>query len=359
MKAGMTIEEMAVEIMRQSKAKEDYIVNTSNLEMVSYGSDLALRMIGDDGVDLLEPLDINNIAHQQIGTHLNINANYYNRMKSEYPELLTHNVNAWLHKEPSRRMVRTMDGVARAFLSNRYRRIDNLEIAEAVLPIIGQMPDARFESCQITDRRMYMKVVNPRLEAEVVPGDIVQAGIVISNSETGQGAVCIQPLVLRLVCMNGMVINDAQTRRYHLGRANNTDENFLLYSDKTLVADDRAFMLKIQDTVEAAVNETKFHQVVGLMRNAKGIRMATEDIPGIVKLASSTFKINENESGGVLQRLIESNDLTLYGLSNAVTRHSQDIEDYDRATELEAIGYNLLTMSLQLWNRLNQGRVAA
>jgi len=256
-------------------------------------------------------------------------------------------------------MVRTLDGITRAFLSNRYRRIDNLEVAEAVLPIIGEMPEAKIESCQITDSRMYLKIVNPRLEAEVVPGDIVQAGIVISNSETGQGAVSIQPLVLRLVCMNGMVVNDAQTRRNHVGRINSTDENFLLYSDKTLVADDRAFMLKIQDTVRAAVDEAKFHRVVDLMRSATRTRMGTEDIPGVVKLASSTFGITENESTGVLQRLIESNDLTLYGLSNAVTRHSQDIEDYDRATDLEIIGYNMLTMNREQWNRLNQVQVAA
>ena len=146
-----------------------------------------------------------------------------------------------------------MGGTARAFLSNRYRRIDNLEIATAVLPIIGQMEGARFESCQITDSRMYMKVVNTRLEAEVVPGDIVQAGVIISNSETGMGAVSIQPLVYRLVCSNGMIVNDAQTRRNHVGRVNDMEESFRLYSEKTLAADDRAFILKIQDTVRACL----------------------------------------------------------------------------------------------------------
>ena len=33
MKTGRTIQEMAVEIMRQSKAKEDYLVNTGSLVM--------------------------------------------------------------------------------------------------------------------------------------------------------------------------------------------------------------------------------------------------------------------------------------------------------------------------------------
>ena len=197
-------------------------------------------------------------------------------------------------------------------------------------------------------------MVNTRLEAEVVPGDIVQAGLIISNSEVGLGAVNIQPLVYRLVCSNGMVINDAQARRTHVGRVNEADENYQLYSEETLEADDKAFAMKIQDTVRAVVEETRFAQVVSLMKDAKQARMNTLDVPGVVKLVSKDFHITDEESTGVLQRLIEGNDLTLYGLSNAVTRHSQDVENYDRATVLEGIGYNILSMPTQQWNRFNQ-----
>ena len=76
--------------------------------------------------------------------------------------------------------------------------------------------------------------------------------------------------------------------------------------------------------------------------------------PGVVRLASKDFNITEEESTGVLQRLIEGKDLTLYGLSNAVTRFSQDVDNYDRATALEGIGYNILSMPRQQWNRINQ-----
>lgn len=353
MKEGLSLQEMAAEIERQSRLKEDYLVDTRNLQLEPLGSDIYLHMY-DKGTDVLEPLEVGQIAHRQLGTHLKIPAAYYDRMLSGYPELLAQNVNAWFQKEPSKRMLRTMGGTARAFLSNRYRRIDNLEIAKVVLPIIGEMQGARFESCQITDSRMYIKVVNTRLEAEVVPGDIVQAGVIISNSEVGLGSVCIQPLVYRLVCSNGMIINDAQTRRNHVGRVNNSEESFLLYSEETLAAEDRAFVLKIQDTVKAAVEEARFSQVVGLMQTAKQAPMNTQDVPGIVRLASREFHITEDESTGVLQHLIEGNDLTLYGLSNAITRHSQDVESYDRATELESIGYNILSMPPRQWNRINQ-----
>jgi len=354
MKAGMTIQEMSVEVLRQSKAKEDYLVDTRRLEMETYDASIVMRMLGDDGFDVIEPLDIRSIAHKQIGTYLNIPVKYYDRMLASNPELLAINVNSWFKRNPEQRMLRTLDGAARAFRSNRYRRIDNLEILQAILPIIGEMPDARFESCQITESKMYIKVINPRLQTEVSVGDVVQAGVMISNSEVGEGSVSIQPLVLRLVCLNGMVVNDASIRKNHAGRVNSADENFLLYSDETLAADDHAFMLKIQDTVKAAVDEARFHQVVDIMRGATEARMATNDIPAVVKLASKDFKLTEDEGNGVLNHLIEGRDLTLYGLANAVTRQSQDVESYDRASKLESIGYDMMTMSRQQWNRLNQ-----
>lgn len=148
-----------------------------------------------------------------------------------------------------------------------------------------------------------------------MPGDIVQAGVIISNSEVGLGSVNIQPLVYRLVCKNGMVVNDAATRRNHVGRINSADENFLLYSAETLAADDHAFMLKIQDTVRAAVDEANFSRVVGMMQEAAAVKMNTANVPEVVRLASRDFGITDEEHPGVLQHLIEGKDLTLYGLA--------------------------------------------
>ena len=67
------------------------------------------------------------------------------------------------------------------------------------------------------------------------------------------------------------------------------------------------------------------------MRESKQAQLNTQDLPGLVKLASSSFGILEEEGKGVLQHLIEDGDFTLYGLANAVTRFSQDVESYDRA----------------------------
>ena len=354
MKTGRTIQEIGAEILRQSQAKEDYLVNTNSIVMEDWDGKPMLHLRGENGLDLINPLEIQQTAHRQIGDYLGIPRKYYDRMLGIDVGLLSYNVNRWFQREPEQRMIRTMDGRARAFLSNRYRRIDNLDIARVTLPIIGEMPEARYESCQLTEDYLYIKVVNPRLTAEVTPGDIVQAGIIISNSETGQGSVCVQPLVYRLVCSNGMVVNDAKARRTHLGRASNTEEDFVIYSQETLAADDKAFILKLQDTVRAAINEVQFAQVVDKMRESKGIKLNTANIPSVVKLASANFGITEAESEGVFRHLIQDADYTLFGLANAVTRYSQDVESYDRATKLEEIGYSVMTMSPELFRRINQ-----
>lgn len=353
MKEGRTLIELAQELERQNRMKKDYIVDTRSLVMDASEKNQSLTL-RDPSRSLQIITNVNELAHRQIGTALKIPATYYDRMMKENPQLLADNVNSWFQMNPTSRMIRTLDGTTRAFLSNRYRRIDNFEIAETVLPIIGEMKDARIESCEVTDQKMYIKVVNPRLTTEVVPGDVVQAGIMITNSEVGLSSVKVQPLIYRLVCSNGMVVNDAATRKYHIGRINDAAENFELFADETVKADDHAFLLKIRDTVRAAVDEVRFNKVVDLMRQSKEVKITTTEIPKMVELAGSDFGYTKKESGGILDHLIRGGDFTLYGLANSITRFSQDVSSYDRATELETIGFDVMTMPSSAWKKLNE-----
>ena len=223
MKAGLTIEELATEVMRQKDAKADYIVNTSMLAMEHCGTELVLRVLDDSHIDRIEPLDIADTAHRQIGTRLGIPAKYYGKMLTEHPDLLVTNVNAWFEREPTERMLRVLDGKVRAYLSNSYMRMDHYEIFASVLPVIGEIPDVQFVSCHITDNRMYIKAVDPHLTAEVAPGDTVKAGVVISNSEVGLGSVSVQPLIYRELDGNGIAVAGATTKRIHRGRVNSAD----------------------------------------------------------------------------------------------------------------------------------------
>lgn len=262
MKSGRTIQEMAAEIQRQDEAKADYVVDTRHLHMEIWDDQPYLRVLNEGGDDLLEPLEMQTTAHRQISTYLNIPLKYYEKMRQEDPELLAHNVNCWLQRiQPTPRMLRTLDGHARAFLSSRYRRLDNCEVAGIVTPVVGEMPGIQFESCALTEDFMYLKIVNPRLQDEVRPGDIVQAGVSISNSETGQGAVNVCPLLYRLVCTNGMTAVDravSKMRRTHSGPRIITNSRFYVCAKESLTDDDRDFVTNLQTAVRDAMDEARF-----------------------------------------------------------------------------------------------------
>lgn len=260
MKAGLSIEELAAEIMRQNEIKEDYVVDSPYLQMDEWSSDLFLRVVDDHMADRLEPLEISENAHRQISARLGIPIKYYNRMLAEGPALLTQNVNFWFCKNPEQRMLRVMEGKIRAFLSNRYLRLDNHEVTCAVIPEIGTIPDVRFVSNQITENHLYIKAVNPNLQRELSPGRTIQAGLVICNSETGLGTFTVSPLIYCPENRCGMIADSGTVKRMHSGPVYRAEENFLLRPEEFLTSEDNALLEKIRTAVQNTLNETVFDE---------------------------------------------------------------------------------------------------
>lgn len=344
MKTGLTLQELAKEIERQSNSKKDYVLNTKSLTMTD---DALLNIEGSS-----EAMEATGIAHEQIAARLDIPRSYYNRLKEQDKPLLARNVNKWMHDKPESRMVRTLDGRTRAFLSDRYNRIDNFEIASAALPALMDT-QARIESTQITDSRLYIKAVMPKIQGEVRKGDVVQAGVAISNSEVGQGSVMIQPLIFRLVCSNGAIMADNKFSARHVGGRTKADDDVAhLLSNEALMADDRAIMLKVRDVIRASFNDAIFQQRLQQMRDATQDKIQG-DIVEAVKVLAKKESLNDFESGGILRHLIEGADLTRYGLHNAVTRMAQDVANYDRATELETLGGTILNLAPTEWKQVS------
>ena len=345
MKAGRSLRALLEEVKRQEAAKEDIAIDTRELEMrMSYQGAL-MRMPG-------RVAPVRDIAHGQIAEHAGIPSAYYARMRHDAPHLLTSNVNHWFRASPERRMGRLLDGNLRAFLSERYARIDNSNIAEAVLPVLFEVPDVQIVSAEITESRMYLKVVAPRTQQEVTVGDPVQAGVVVSNSEVGKGAVSIAPLVFRLVCDNGMIVADRHYRRHHIGaRAAQDDALYQILSDEAKAADAAAIGLKVRDVLRAALDPARFAETLGLLKKAKQDHLHGNPIKAMEVLAKKA-SLSKSEHEDVLTHLIASQDLTRYGVVQAVTRAAQTPGDYDRATELEKLGGKVLTLSSKEWREI-------
>lgn len=358
MKKGKTLEALGEELQRQRNARQDFIADTRSLVMESTPEKSTLRM---SVKNRLEEFTVGLVAHQQIASRLGIPFRYYQKMQQEQPTLLDENVNTWLQETPEQRMIRVLDGRVRAFLSNRYRRLDNLELCAAVLPVIKEMKGANIVSCEVTESHLYLKVINKRMKAEVTVGDVVQAGFVVSNSEVGLGSLRVEPLVFRLVCKNGMICKDFSQKKYHVGRQVNESEDsaYELYSEETLRQDDRTFFMKVGDVVRAAVDEAKFQLTVDRMRESMNIPLEHQPQKE-VELLADKFMLTQGERGDVLRQLFLTHDNSRYGLVNAVTAASQLCSDYERATELERIGGAILAMPtpenlLPEGKRLQQG----
>lgn len=350
MKNGRSLTSLAIELERQLGTKRDMIVPTGLIRHTTEpGGNTLIRVETPQG---LQRLPTTENFRRQLSEKLRIPFAYFERMRLEQPALLDRNVDTWLHQEPELRLVRTLDGHARAFLSDRYRRLDNYNLAEHVLPMLQRLPEARLESVELTPSRMYLKVITPRVATEIQPGDVVQAGVVVSNSETGEGTLSVQPLLYRLVCTNGLIVQDRSLRKTHVGRCLDASfDEVTLFKDDTLAADDRAFFLKVRDVVEAAVSEATLLQAADRMRKTLGIKLTGNPVASVETLGTR-FLLNEQERTGVLRFLIEGGDLSGYGLVNAVTRFAQDVESYDRATELEALGGKLIAQTAPEWRTL-------
>lgn len=356
MKTGRSIQELAAEVDRQNAQKRDYIMPTTALAMVTDTGTSRLRFNINGAPQ--SPI-VSGLAHDQLGQFLDIPAKFYDRLHRAFPELLDHNVTTLLQAANAKRMVRTLDGRARAFLSDRYRRMDNWQLLAAVVPTFAERGDLQYASLEVTESRLYVKVVTDQLTAEVKKGDVVRGGVCVRNSEVGLGRLTVEPFLERLICTNGMTVTEYGMKRNHAGKRIGSDmeEAEELFSDETMKADDDAFFLKVRDLVKAALTEDLFGRIVGDMRKAAGEKIEG-DVPAAVEVLADRYTLRDEERAAVLRNLIDGGDLSRWGALNAVTRVANDLQSYDRASELEIIGGKMLTMPASEWRPIATAEAA-
>lgn len=343
MKAGRTLVELAHELTRQHESKRDFVADTRRLSLVPDQAG-QIVMEGVNGGMTLRPS-----AHAQLAATLGIPKPYYDRMQAEAPDLLASNANRWLQKA-QKKLIRTLDGEVRAILSDSYRPLDNLDLANAVLPILKNV-DARVESAEVTESKLYLKVVSDRIQGEAKVGDLMQAGAVIGNSEIGHGSLSVSALDFRLACLNGM-IRETAIRKAHLGRGargmDAIEDAREFFKDTTRQLDDQAFFAKVQDTVSAMFDPERFNLRLNQYREASA-QIITIDPVKAIETVTRRYSFTDGERGSIMSHLIQGGDLSRWGLANAVTRAAQDVDSYDRSTEMERFGGDIIELAPADW----------
>ena len=370
MKQGKSINDLVREVKRQSDSKIDYKANSRALDADANGG-VCLTLKGPDGHTDRYP--VSKIALRQIGQRNGIPAKYVDRMVKDAPDLFATNVNHWFKNEPQGQMVRTIEDnngqrYVRAFLSNRYRPLDNFDMLDAVLPHINK-PNITIESCDVTESKMYIKAVDNNVAFELPRDpklkdykwgqghhaiDVVKPAITLGNSEVGLSSLFCIPGIWTQECTNLATFKSNAMRKYHVGGNTNDDndyDHYGIYSDKSNRLSDAAIWSKTADLVDHSLGGKVFNKIVEKLKASRE-REITGSVEKAMDCFAEKFKVNVEERSGILTHLIKGGDLSAYGLHSAVTRFSQDVADYDRASELEQTGADVIELPKHDWQAI-------
>jgi hypothetical protein len=263
-------------------------------------------------------------------------------------------------------------GIARAFLSDRFNCYDNFDVLLAALQGIRDAGvEAQVIGCDLSERRMNVKVVVPEIEALAplllatyrspidnadpvraaqaeahgwLKGDdrpVVFGGFVISNSETGGGAFTITPRIMVKVCRNGLVITKDALRKVHLG--SRMDEGQIVWSDSTNRKNTELVTSQATDAVRTFCNVEYVTAKIAELEEAAGI--AVVNPTKVLEKVSKALSFTADEAEGILGHFIMGGQMTAGGVMQAVTSFAQTVLDPDRANELEEAGLPALALA--------------
>ncbi len=331
MKQDLTISQLMTRVSQLARLKKDYLIPTNELRVSSKEDTTFLDVHGP-------PYVLQERAAAQLSSIARIPYSYFQRLQTDYPDLLDANLNRLLADQDKPRMVRTLGNVARAVLSDRYRKVEHETLLDALLPLIAGVKGLEIVSASLTPDRLYLKATCRYEQAEVKEGDKVAWGLLCMNSETGCSSIVIQPYVQVLKCTNGMVLPQYQdgTRKIHLGKKiTNMDEYETLYTE-----DDDDLSASLKTEMDKVLDSSSYQPVVEMMKAATEITVP--DVHTTLNIMMKRYSLSEDECKLVFFHYHKDKDTSLWGLVNAVTETSKTVATYERAHQLETIGTQLL-----------------
>lgn len=383
-----SLADLATMLQEQHARKVDVVASATNIR----SEDGVLRITGTepvidlDGVTLGDGLYLPTlVCDEGIAEKLKVPLAYVRRMREERLDLYDANVNGWLHGEPDvpgnagpdprSFLVRCFKGddggtgIARAFLSDKYKMVDNLDVLMSALEGISDAGvEVKVDGCDLSERKMYVRVVAP--EVQVVAEELLRnyrnpfsddferwrrvadregmgyggdepvifAGFVIGNSEVGGGAFTLTPRAVIKVCANGLTMTQDMMRSVHLG--GKLDEGVVDWSDETQEKAIELVRSKTRDAVRTFLSPEYLTNVVTMLEEKSGVPVASIEA---VKVLTKNLRFTPDQMDGILNRFIQGGQMTRGGVMNAITAHAQEVTDADVAHDMEAKAVGVLS----------------
>lgn len=330
---------------RESKALVDFIVPSRKMIFSrNTGVKDAVMLTFDDGS---KPnwLSLSRNALSQFGARYNIPSKYLsalNEGSSWEKELLAHTCNKFADNNQKTFLVREVEGVARAMVTQHYKRLDTMQIAGSFIDTaIGK-------NCVISDaftgeERSFIEVLYPHLVSVPTKNNgIVKVafGMQFSTSDYGCGALDLKGFIIQGICFNGLTI-ETRIREIHLGRKLPEQIEFSL---DTYKKDSEATASAVKDMTSNLLSEETIYNYGKRIQDASSTEVdITKEIKVLPKVGmlkgeieSLQEKLNNNKKEDGLQ-----GESTLWRLCQGISSVARDSETETRKRELMDISGKL------------------
>jgi len=366
----MAVSAIFEELQRQAKAYKDYVVTNQSIALVidsEFGLALRFTVAGKQ-----YNLPISKRGYDQIIAWVGLrkDSKLYKRLRwgtgeqkraskesDRFWQTYSNLVNDHFRLIRGKKLVRTLqrpDGewYVRAILSDKYKIIPNDQLfmcaAEKIKAVKAEIWDAR-----LSEDAFYLYAVAPGITAQVRTdrpfgdgrirwagdaGDIVNAAIMLRNSETGQGGCEVCPAIITKVTGSYLVRQNALSVR-HLGKAHVTDA---LLSASTIRKQNSLVFDKVKDYVNSTFTEDAFQEFVAKVQDATQDELA--DPLAAADAVRAVYELSTTHRDSILKWLMDTGDRSRYGLAQAVAREAHDNAELnaDEAVHLERVSSDLV-----------------
>jgi hypothetical protein len=369
-----TLAQLVTELERQKNSRIDFVADVRHLNVEANGGIKIIPATAQafewmpDG-----PMMMKRSAYHQLADRCNpsIPTRFFDAMLADRPNRLSALVNGLHADDPKKRLVRCLDNEIRAWLSNSYRVLDNMDIAFTCLDEARQK-DAQVFEADLSDKRMRIKfttqqvwdkidvvqrsgpqgswfagaignkelmgktILGAKIREELPGGQgTIHPVVTVLNSETGHGGFHVRIGILMGICFNVATLETVVTR-VHLGER--LEEG--IFSQETISAESKAIMLKARDAVRAAFDQDKFASMVAKAKAAQSDKVDSPSaaIDNVVK----TGTVNEEQREALMTYFLRDYDPTRFGFAQAVSRLAQDTDDSDVAGDLESLAGKII-----------------
>ena len=301
-----------------------------------------------------------------LGEKLGIPTAYLRKTRAQALHLYDTNINGWLELNHGKRyLARCLSdgnggGILRAFLSDGYRIIDNMDVLLAVLSGIRESGMQVKLECDLSERRMVVRVHSEAIRS-IAPNllrnyrspftgstgadnPVVFAGFDFTNSETGGGAFMVTPRIVFQVCDNGVKITKDALRAVHLGAR--MDEGVIRWSNDTQQANINLITKQARDAVRRFLDVRYMQRKIEEIEEKAGRRVTDAD--HTIRVIGQRLRFTEDEQRLILNHFIDGADRSAGGILHAVTSAAQTLTDPDAAYEMEGVGIRAMEIAASL-----------